>query len=55
MTQVWKFGDSTSASMYRHTKMECVLSAISVKGFPIAVGLSQENKAYTPTEALNTE
>lgn len=32
-----------------------VLSVVSVKAFPTAAGLSQENKAYTPTEAMNTE
>lgn len=34
---------------------EYVVSAISVKGFPIALGLSQENKTYTPTAAVTAE
>lgn len=53
--EIWWF--STLALMYaqKSTKGEYVLSAISVKGFPFAVGLSQENEVYTPTEAMNTE
>lgn len=41
--------------MCRGTKKECVLSAISLKGCPIAVGLSQENKAYFPTATVTEE
>lgn len=41
--------------MYRGTKKDSVVSATSLKGCPIAVGLSQENKAHTPTAAVTAE
>lgn len=41
---------STSTLMRRCTKKEYVLSVIAVKAFPTALGLSQENKAYTATK-----
>lgn len=41
--------------MSRGTEKEYVVSAISLKGCPIAVGLSQENKACTPTAAVTAE
>lgn len=54
-----RFGNSvvlnTSMKVYRDTKKEHVVSAISLKGCPIAVGFSQENKAYTPTAAVTAE
>lgn len=36
-------------------KKEHGSSAFSVKGFPIALCLSQENKIHAHTEAMNTE
>lgn len=41
--------------MYRGTKKEYVVSAISLQSCPIAVGLSPENKAYSPTAAVTAE
>lgn len=41
--------------MQRSTRKEYVVSAISLKGCPIAVGFSQENKACTPTAAVTAE
>lgn len=41
--------------MYRGTKKDSVVSAISLKDCPVAEGLSQENKAHAPTAAVTAE